>query len=114
MNSLFVYKILSIVSIAATLVTLYFWLKIIYPKLDNKHKKSKIYFQHIANAYENDIASGIDDLQKIDDDEYKKDLASQIVINSIIAKKKYSSIQKFIWAFGVQLVTLLLLLISLI
>ncbi|MCE9585626.1 DUF5706 domain-containing protein [Candidatus Nomurabacteria bacterium] len=106
--------ILSIVSIAATLVTLYFWLRIIYPKLDNKHKKSKIYFQHIANAYENDIASGIDDLQKIDDEEYKKDLASQIVINSIIAKKKYASIQKFIWAFGVQLVTLLLLLISLI
>lgn len=105
---------LSILSIVATLVTLYFWLRIIYPKIDNKHKKSKIYFQHIANAYENDIASGIDDLQKIDDEEYKKDLASQIVINSIIAKKKYASIQKFIWAFGVQLVTLLLLLISLI
>lgn len=104
--------IFSVLSIIITLIALYFWLRIIYPEINNKHKKSKIYFQHIANAYENDIASGIEDLQKINDEEYKKDLASQIVINSIIAKKKYKYVQKFILAFGLQLITLLLLLIS--
>jgi hypothetical protein len=105
--------VLSVASITATLVTLYFWLRIIYPKLDNELKNSKIYFLHIANAYEKDQNTGIEDLQKISLDEFKKDLASQVVINSIIAKRKYGYIQKFIWAFGVQLITLLLLLISL-
>ncbi len=105
--------ILFILSLSSTLVALFFWLRIIYPKLDNKHKKSKIYFQHIANAYENDIDSGIEELQKISDQEFERDLASQIVINSIIAKKKYVNIQKFIWVFGVQVVTIVLLFISL-
>lgn len=105
--------ILFILSLSSTLVALFFWLRIIYPKLDNKHKKSKIYFQHIANAYENDIDSGIEELQKISGQEFERDLASQIVINSIIAKKKYVNIQKFIWVFGVQVVTIVLLFISL-
>jgi hypothetical protein len=105
--------ILFTLSLSATLAALFFWLRIIYPKLDNKHKKSKIYFQHIANAYENDIDSGIEELQKISDKEFERDLASQVVINSIIAKKKYANIQKFIWVFGVQVVTIVLLFISL-
>lgn len=103
--------ILFILSIITTLYALFLWLSIVYPKIDNKHKKSKIYFQHIANAYENDISLGIEDLQKFEDDKFNKDLASQIVINSIIAKKKYKNIQKFIWVFATQLVLILLLLI---
>jgi hypothetical protein len=106
--------ILFFVSITATLSMLYFWFRIIYPKLSNKLKKSKIYFLHIANAYEKDQNAGIKDLQNVSSDEFKKDLASQVVINSIIAKEKYGYIQKFIWAFGVQLITLLLLLVSLV
>lgn len=104
--------ILFTISIAVTLITLYFWLRIIYPKLNNDLKISKIYFLHIANAYEKNQSTGIDDLQNISEDEFKKDLASQVVINSIIAKKKYEYVQKFIWSFGVQLITLLLLLIT--
>lgn len=103
----------AILSTMATLFTLFFWLKIIYPKLNNELKNSKIYFLHIANAYEKDQHTGVEELQKIDEKEFKKDLASQIVINSIIAKNKYSCIQKFIWSFGIQLITLLLLLLSL-
>lgn len=106
--------ILFVLSIIATLIALFFWLKVIYPRIDNNYKKSKIYFQHIANAYEKDIALGIEDLQKISPKDYEIDLASQIVINSGIAKKKYTDIQRFIWAFVVQLATILLLLISLI
>lgn len=104
--------ILFIISITVTLITLYFWLRIIYPKLNNDLKISKIYFLHIANAYEKNQNTGIEDLQNISDDDFKKDLASQVVINSIIAKKKYRYVQKFIWSFGLQLITLLLLLIS--
>lgn len=103
--------ILFILSIISTLSALFLWLSIIYPKIDNEHKKSKIYFQHIANAYENDISFGVENLQNIKDDDFKKDLASQIVINSIIAKKKYKNIQKFIWVFTAQLIILFLLLI---
>ncbi len=103
--------ILTYMSFTATLTALFFWLSILYPRLDNKLKKSRIYFQHIANAYENDKNTGTEDLQKISEEEFKKDLASQIVINSIIAKNKYANIQKFIWAFGVQLVTLLLIIL---
>lgn len=103
-----------IISIIATIVALIFWLLILYPRLDNELKISKIYFLHIANAYEGDKHTGVDDLQKINPDEFKKDLASQIVENSIIAKRKYKYIQKFILLFIVQLITLLLLLVSLI
>ena len=99
----------SVLSTISTLIALYFWLRILYPNLDNKHKKSKIYFQHIANAYEKDIDLGVEELQKIEDKEFQRDLASQIVINSIIAKKKYAYIQKFIWAFAIQLLTILAL-----
>jgi hypothetical protein len=101
--------VLFALSVLATIFALYFWLKIIYPRLDNTHKMSKIYFQHIANAYENDIDLGIEDLQSYDEKKFQKDLASQIVINSIIAKKKYAYIQKAIWAFVVQLALTLVL-----
>lgn len=100
---------ISALSVVSTFIALYFWLRILYPSLDNTHKKSKIYFQHIANAYEQDIDLGIEELQKIKEEQFQRDLASQIVINSIITKKKYSYIQKFIWAFGFQLLTLLAL-----
>ncbi len=106
-------KILFFISIISTFVALYFWISIIYPRLDNKHKKSKIYFQHIANAYENDIDLGIEELQNIEEKDFKRDLASQIVINSIIAKKKYGYIQKFIWAFIIQVLAILSLIIVL-
>lgn len=106
-------KILFCFSIIATLTALYFWINILYPRLDNKLKKSKIYFQHIANAYENDLDRGIEDLQNIEEKDFKRDLASQIVINSIIAKKKYACIQKFILAFIVQVLTILSLIIVL-
>lgn len=99
-------------SIIATTLALTFWLLIIWPRLNNNLKISKIYFSHIANAYGNDKNTGIEDLQKINDIEFKKDLASQIIENSIIAKKKYKYIQKFIISFIVQLITLFLLLIS--
>ena len=105
--------ILFFLSLVATGIAMFFWLRVIYPKLDNKHKKSKIFFQHIANAYGEDIDRGIEELQKITTDHFERDLASQIVINSVIAKKKYSDIQKFIWAFGAQLTLLILLLIAL-
>lgn len=101
--------IIFVLSIISTLVALYFWLRILYPNLDNEHKKSKIYFQHIANAYEKDIDLGVEELQKIEGKEFQRDLASQIVINSIIAKKKYSYIQKFIWVFSIQFLTILAL-----
>lgn len=101
--------IISVLSVISTLIALYFWLRILYPNLDNKHKKSKIYFQHIANAYEKDMDLGVEELQKVEDKQFQRDLASQIVINSIIAKKKYAYIQKFIWAFGIQFLALLAL-----
>lgn len=105
--------VLFAVSVSLTAGASFFWLRIIYPRLDNKHKKSKIFFQHIANAYEDDISLGIEDFQKITEEDFKKDLASQIVINSIIAKKKYANIQSFIWLFIAQLISLLFLFIAL-
>lgn len=104
--------VIFIISIITTLIALRFWLLILYPRLNNDLKISKIYFSHIANAYEHDKHTGIDDLQKMTPDEFKKDLSSQIIENSIIAKKKYQYIQKFIFAFIAQIVTLILVLLS--
>lgn len=100
-------------SIIAALAAMYFWVSIIYPRLGNKLRKSKIYFLHIANAYEDDLERGIEDLQSIQEEDFQKDLASQVVINSIIAKKKYINIQRFIWAFAVQVFFTLVFLIAL-
>ena len=99
-------------SIVATLVALGSWLLILYPRLNNKLKISKIYFSHIANAYENNKHTGVEELQKVTEEEYKTDLASQILENSIIAKKKYKYIQVFIFAFTAQIITLLLVIIG--
>jgi hypothetical protein len=99
-------------SVIATLVALGSWLLILYPRLNNKLKISKIYFSHIANAYENDKYTGIEELREMTNEDYEKDLASQILENSIIAKKKYKYIQIFIFAFIVQIITLLLVIIS--
>lgn len=99
-------------SVIATLIALGSWLLILYPRLNNKLKISKIYFSHIANAYESNKHTGVEDLQKVTDEEYKADLASQILENSIIAKKKYEYIQVFIFAFIAQIITLLLVIIS--
>ncbi len=106
--------VIFIISLFSTLIALCLWLLILYPRLNNNLKISKIYFSHIANAYQNDKHTGVEDLQKITNDDYKKDLATQIIENSVIAKKKYLYIQRFILVFAVQLVLLLLLLISLI
>jgi hypothetical protein len=89
--------LLFVLFIISTVVAMFYWLKIIYPSLDNKHKKSKLYFQHIANAYSNDIDLGITEIVNLSEESIKRDLASQIVINSIIAKKKYEYVQTFIW-----------------
>ena len=104
--------ILFAISISATLVAFSSWLLILYPRLNNNLKISKIYFSHIANAYENDKNTGIEDLQKITEKDYQKDLASQILENSIIAKRKYKYIQVFIFAFIIQVFGLMLVLIS--
>jgi hypothetical protein len=103
-----------ILSIIATLVALRFWLLILYPRLNNDLKISKIYFSHIANAYEHNKYAGIENLQNMTPDEFKKDLSSQIIENSIIAKKKYQYIQKFIFAFIAQIITLILVLSSMV
>ncbi len=100
------------ISIIATLLALSLWLLILYPRLNNDLKISKIYFSHIANAYEKNKHTGVEDLQKVTNEEYEKDLASQILENSIIAKKKYKYIQVFIFAFIIQLIALLLVLVS--
>lgn len=90
--------------IVFALLAFYFWLMVLYPQLNNDSKKSKIYFLHLANAYGNDIDGGINDCQNINDDDYKRDLASQIIINSKVAKNKYKNIKKFIIFFLLQII----------
>ena len=104
--------IVFVISVIATLVALGSWLLILYPRLDNKLKISKIYFSHIANAYKNNKHTGVEDLQKVTEEEYKTDLATQILENSLIAEKKYKYIQVFIFAFFAQIITLLLVIIN--
>jgi hypothetical protein len=99
-------------SVTLTFFALFLWLRIVYPRLDNKHKTSKIYFQHISNAYQYDFSLGVSEIQNLSDENYKKDLAAQIVVNSTIAKNKYRNIQTFIWVFVAQLITILVLIIT--
>ncbi|MFC1600340.1 Pycsar system effector family protein [Patescibacteria group bacterium] len=77
---------------------------VVYPRLDNKLKKSKIYFCHIANKYKNDLETGVSDYCKLKAKDLEKDYASQIVINSTIAKKKYTYLKYFAFTFISEIV----------
>lgn len=101
-----------VLSVLASVAAFYFWVSIVYPRLDNKHKKSRVYFQHIANRFSDDIDAGIKEYESLGSSVLKRDLASQIIVNSGIAKKKYTYIQKFIWAFSIQLILMLTLIIA--
>lgn len=100
---------LYVASLVFTVLALFFWLKVIFPRIDNKHHQSKIFFQHIANAYKHDRTEGARALRNEKDDEFENDLANQIIVNSDIAQKKYQDIQYFIYFFGLQLITLLVI-----
>lgn len=84
---------LLVVFIICWVLSIIFLLLIIYPRLDNKTKQSKIYFYHIANKYINDKLSALDDYEKLSDDSISNDLVTQIVENSIIARRKYQFLQ---------------------
>jgi uncharacterized membrane protein YhhN len=109
-ETLFV-QLLSAVSAAVSIGAFFCWVSIIYPRLDNKSKKSKLYFLHIANRFETDIDAGIKEYEVLDETDLIRDLASQIVVNSIVAKKKYRYIQIFSWLFSTQMATLFLLIV---
>lgn len=96
-------KILYCVCSILSFVSLYFLISVFTPRLQNKLKKSNIYFLHLAEKYCNDQISGVEKLQKISENDYISDLSGQIVINSIIAKEKFSSFSVFIRVFGLQL-----------
>lgn len=102
-NSCFKIALL-IVFVACGILSIVFLLLIIYPHLDNKIKQSKIYFYHIANKYETDKLSALNDYKKLSDTSFSDDLMTQIVENSIIAKKKYQLLQVLFWFFWVFVV----------
>lgn len=107
----FFVQLLSAASAVVSMGAFYCWVSIIYPRLDNKNKKSKLYFLHIANRFEADVDSGIKAYEPLDEADLRRDLASQIIVNSIIAKKKYRCIQIFAWLFSIQMATLFLLIV---
>jgi hypothetical protein len=94
------YKFILLLFLLSWIFSIIFLFLILYPRLNNKTKKSKIYFCHIANKYKDNKISAIKDFNDLTEDEFKEDLSIQIVENSIITKRKYKLLQILFLCFG--------------
>ena len=85
-----------------------FLIKIIYPKLSTEEPTSLIYFKHLALKYKNNKKQGIEDLDKLTEESFKRDLSNQIISLSIVAECKYTDLRKGIIALFFEIIFLVL------
>ncbi len=90
--------------ILINLFCLFFLISIYFPRLKSNLQKSNIFFFHISDSYQNDQINGVNKLVSITDVELNNDLASQIIVNSTIAKQKFSNFKKFIICFIIEII----------
>ncbi len=80
----------------AILTFIFLIISIIWPRVKNKVKGSKIFFGSIANKHKlkkmnaNETVKVIENFTKYKEKEFKEDLSAQILINANIANLKYS------------------------
>lgn len=76
-----------------SLLSFYFILSVVYPKLATGESPSLIYFKHIADKYRANKKQGIKDLSALDDKAMQKDISGQIIALSVVADSKYKKIR---------------------
>lgn len=108
-NEVLVY--LTIVLVLLALVSMIFSFMTLNPKLKNDNPTSTIYFGHIKEKYVDylDYYNDIDN--KLESDEFDKQIAEQIYVNSKIAWSKFKYVS---WAIRLFSISVMLLLVCLV
>lgn len=99
--------IILILFIASSAASFFFLLKIIYPKLSTEEPTSLIYFKHLSAKFKNNKKQGVDDLNKLSEENFNKDLSNQIISLSIVAECKYFDLRKSIGALFLEVILLI-------
>lgn len=76
-----------------SLLSFYFILNVVHPRLATGEPSSLIYFKHVADKYRHNKKQGIKDLSTIDDKSMLEDLSNQIISLSIVADSKYKKLR---------------------
>ncbi len=91
------YFFILIGAIVSFLVGIFFLLKSVFPRLKNSFTdKSLFYFGHVANMKFIDYSK---EIEKLTEDEVKKQVIEQIYTNSTIAAQKMKNVQNSIKSF---------------
>lgn len=87
-------------------ISFFFIVKVFYPQLSTNEPHSSIYFKHIADKYRNNKEQGLSDLKKLSDKGFVEDLSNQIISLAIVAREKYSLVQKGMAFMVVEIILL--------
>lgn len=95
--------------IVSFIIGLYFLFKSIFPRLENSHTdKSLFYFGHVAKLKFIDY---LDEVEKLNEEDVKKQIIEQIYTNSIIVDQKMKNVQKSIINLIISICFVILLLL---
>jgi len=78
----------------AVVLSLYWVFKTVYPRTDVNQPKSRIFFIHIAENYQEDYKRVSTELVDMSDEELSDDTSKQILANSRVGLEKYESLKK--------------------
>jgi len=86
--------ILLVLFFLTSIVSFFFIIRIIYPKLSTGEASSLIYFKHISDKYKKNKKQGIKNLSNFSDKDFITDISNQIISLAIVAESKYVYLQK--------------------
>lgn len=93
-NDLTYHSLIYITYSISSLLSFYFLVKIVYPKLSTKEPNSLIYFKHLDSKYSSNKKQGVKDLMNMSEEDFKNDLINQILSLSFVSSLKYQLLQK--------------------
>lgn len=99
--------------LTALVLSLFWAFLTVYPRLDVKQPKSKIFFAHIAEEYGTNYDEAAKDLVEMTEADLSADAAKQVVANSVVCAQKAKCLKRALLWMGISLAcwvaTLLLL-----
>jgi len=103
--------LLFLISLLFIFLSIFYLLRVLWPRLSTSEHISYIYFKHIEERYRHDKKKAIHDYNELKDDEFDNDLISQIISLSIVGTSKYKDLQKIVIILSVEIILVILMLI---
>jgi len=104
---IYLYSFIFVGFVFSYFIGLFFLFRTVFPRLKNSFTdKSLFYFNHIANLK---LIDYLKKIEKLSENEAKKQIIEQIYSNSIVAKQKMNNVQNAIKSFVVVIIFTILL-----